>query len=43
MTPHTYQQGWPFAVYVLLFLAVTTVAGASAARGVRAARAPAAA
>lgn len=38
-----YRQGWPLAIYVLLFLAVITVAGASAARGIRAARAPAAA
>jgi hypothetical protein len=38
-----YRQGWPFAVYMLLFLAVITVAGASATRGIRAARAPAAA
>jgi hypothetical protein len=38
-----YQQGWPFAVYLLLFLAVLAVAGASARRGIRAARAPAAA
>jgi hypothetical protein len=36
-----YRQGWPFAVYLLLFLAVIGVA--SAARGIRAARAPAAA
>ncbi|HEY2506976.1 MAG TPA: hypothetical protein VGI58_10705 [Streptosporangiaceae bacterium] len=36
-----YRQGWPFAVYVLLFLAVIAVAGASAARGIRAARAAA--
>ena len=38
-----YRQGWPFAVYLLLFLAVIAVAGASATRGIRAARAPAAA
>jgi hypothetical protein len=38
-----YRQGWPFAVYVLLLLAVIGVAGASAARGIRGARAPAAA
>jgi hypothetical protein len=38
-----YRQGWPFAVYLLLFLAVIGVAGASATRGIRAARAPAAA
>jgi hypothetical protein len=38
-----YRQGWPFAIYVLLFLAVITVASASARRGIRAARAPAAA
>jgi hypothetical protein len=38
-----YRQGWPFAVCLLLFLAAIAVAGASAARGVRAARAPAAA
>jgi hypothetical protein len=38
-----YRQGWPFAVCLLLFLVVIAVAGASAARGVRAARAPAAA
>ena len=38
-----YRQGWPFAVYLLLFLAVIAVAGASAMRGIRAARAPAAA
>ena len=37
-----YRQGWPFAVYLLLFLAVIAVAGASATRGIRAARAPAA-
>jgi hypothetical protein len=35
-----YQHGWPFAIYLLLFLAVTGVAGASATRGIRAARAP---
>jgi len=38
-----YRQGWPFAVCLLLFLAAIAVAGASAARGIRAARAPAAA
>jgi hypothetical protein len=38
-----YRQGWPLAVYLLLFLAVIAAAGASAARGIRAARAPAAA
>jgi hypothetical protein len=38
-----YRQGWPFAVYLLLFLAVIGVAGSSAMRGIRAARAPAAA
>ena len=38
-----YRQGWPFAVYLLLLLAVIAVAGASAIRGIRAARAPAAA
>ncbi|HEY2080589.1 MAG TPA: hypothetical protein VGH53_30035 [Streptosporangiaceae bacterium] len=38
-----YRQGWPFAVYLLLFLAAIGVAGASAARGIRAARASAAA
>ena len=38
-----YRQGWPFAVYLLLFLAVIGIAGASATRGIRAARAPAAA
>ena len=38
-----YRQGWPIAVYLLLFLAVIAVAGASATRGIRAARAPAAA
>ena len=38
-----YQQGWPFAVYLLLFVAVLTVAGASAARGIRAAGSPASA
>jgi hypothetical protein len=37
-----YRQGWPFAVCLLLFLAAIAVAGASAARGIRAARAPAA-
>ena len=36
-----YRQGWPFAAYLLLLLAVIAAAGASAARGVRAARAPA--
>jgi hypothetical protein len=38
-----YRQGWPFAVYLLLFLAAVAAAGSSAARGIRAARAPAAA
>jgi hypothetical protein len=38
-----YRQGGPFAVYLLLLLAVIAVAGASARRGIRAARAPAAA
>jgi hypothetical protein len=38
-----YRQVWPFAVYLPLFLAAIAVAGASAARGIRAARAPAAA
>jgi hypothetical protein len=38
-----YRQGWPFAVYLLLFLAVIGVAAAGATRGIRAARAPAAA
>jgi hypothetical protein len=38
-----YRQGWPFAVYLLLFLAVIAVAAAGATRGIRAARAPAAA
>jgi hypothetical protein len=37
-----YRQGWPFVFYLLLFLAVIGVAGASATRGIRAARAPAA-
>jgi hypothetical protein len=41
--PAAYRQGWPFAVCLLLFLVVIAVAGASAARGVRAARAAAAA
>jgi hypothetical protein len=36
-----YRQGWPFAVFLLLFLTAVAVAGASAARGIRAARAPA--
>jgi len=38
-----YRQSWPLAVYVLLFLATVVAAGASATRGIRAARAPAAA
>jgi len=38
-----YRQGWPFAACLLLFLAAIAVAGASAARGIRAARPPAAA
>jgi hypothetical protein len=38
-----YRQGWPFVVYLLLLLAVIAIAGASAARGLRATRAPAAA
>jgi hypothetical protein len=37
-----YRQGWPLAVYLLLLLAVIAAAGTSAARGIRAARAPAA-
>lgn len=38
-----YRQSWPFAVYLPLLLAGLAVAGTSAARGIRAARAPAAA
>jgi hypothetical protein len=38
-----YREGGPFAVYLLLILAVIAAAGTSAARGIRAARAPAAA
>jgi hypothetical protein len=38
-----YRQGWPFAVYLPLLLAALAVAGTSAARGIRAARAPTAA
>ena len=38
-----YQQSWPFAVYLLLFLAAIAAAATSATRGIRAARAPAAA
>ena len=38
-----YRQGWPFAAYLLMLLAVFGAASASAARGIRAARAPAAA
>jgi hypothetical protein len=39
-----YRQGWPFAAYLLLLLAVIGAAGASATRGIRAAaRAPGAA
>jgi hypothetical protein len=36
-----YREGGPFAVYLLLILAVIAAAGTSAARGIRAARAPA--
>jgi hypothetical protein len=39
--PAPYRQGWPLAVYLLLLLAAVAVAGTSATRGVRAARAPA--
>jgi hypothetical protein len=38
-----YRQDWPFAVYLPLLLAALAVAGSSATRGIRAARAPAAA
>ena len=34
-----YRQSWPFAVYLLLFLAVIAAAATSAIRGIRAARA----
>ena len=38
-----YRQGWPLGVYLPLLLAALAAAGASAARGIGAARAPAAA
>lgn len=38
-----YRQGWPFVIYLLLFLATLAAASTSATRGIRAARAPAAA
>jgi hypothetical protein len=38
-----YRQSWPFAVYLLLFLAAIATAATSATRGIRAARTPAAA